>query len=79
MIAAETEEKGAKKAPAKPPRACPFLSSERHTTTCILSECMIYNHLIKQCGIVDLAITMHEIEKYLIQLLGTRVRSSLRG
>jgi len=63
-----------KEQPVKKPRACPFLSEAEVDMLCIQERCILYNRLIKQCAIVDLAITMHEIEKYLMQLLGSRSR-----
>lgn len=62
--------------PVKKPRACPFRSDVTHTVLCTQEECMIYSRLIKQCALVDLAITMHEVEKYLMQLLGSRLTTS---
>lgn len=70
MIRAETE----KKAPVKKPLVCPFRSDAKHGVRCIQERCMIYSRLIKQCALVDLAVTMHDVEKYLMQLLGTRLR-----
>lgn len=61
--------------PVKKPRACPFLSDVKHTVLCTQEKCALYNRLISQCAIVDLAVTMHNIEKSLMQLLGSRLRT----
>jgi len=55
--------------PVIKPRACPFLSDAKHTVICTQEQCMIYSRLIKQCAIVDLAITMHEVEKHLARFV----------
>jgi len=51
--------------PVKKPLACPFLSDAKHTVLCTQEQCMIYSRSIKQCALVDLAVTMHEVEKHL--------------
>jgi len=49
----------------KKPLVCPFMSDAQHKVDCIREKCMLYNRAIKQCALVDLAITMHEVEKHL--------------
>lgn len=61
--------------PVKKPLVCPFMSDAQHKVDCIMEKCMLYNRLIKHCGLVDLAVTMHDIEKCLMQLLDTRLRT----
>lgn len=51
--------------PTKKPLVCPFMSDASHKVDCIQEKCMLYSRLIKQCALVDLAITMHEVEKLL--------------
>ena len=70
MMKTETKQK----APDKKPLACPFLSNTHYEIPCMQKRCAIYNHVIKRCGLVDLAITMHNIERYLMQLLDSRSR-----
>lgn len=68
MVEAKTE----KKAPVKPPLACPFLSNTHYEIPCMQERCTIFNRKIGKCGIVDLAITLHRIEEILFRSLRER-------